>query len=430
MATLGMRPAAVEEVTVPRPALVDAKPPAPASAPETARDRFQRLVRRLMVVIRLMPRDNAPDSQAPARSIVHDMGVHTQGSTPEAIPPINGSQPFATFWQDKQSDHSFGDTVSHRWVVKQQGGLPEESWHLKTPGKEASTERFKRFLQKMIYWVTGKPYKSSYFDDHQLLTQREVLAANVYKTAMLASPDGTAQHSDSMDRFNDEYEVGYSFDSGDSDHQASHSIAARHLNGYADASELFSEAVLPTLDDFDEDFDPVTNLVIRRFLLGDEDCLKPENYMFSKIKECDGRMRVKLCAIDFGMGFYNCFDLPDRCSLETFQQRLLTPSWKHTLQYRGKPTLLTLLENQDDQRIQGLVKNALGKIARMDDQALEALAGHIHDPQVRGAMLKILQFKVQQAKAIVSGTGWPVRPGPVSHGRQIMNSLGSRRHSI
>ncbi|MGB1270454.1 MAG: hypothetical protein ACPG5T_00130 [Endozoicomonas sp.] len=423
-------PTATESTTIQSSASVETKPPAPAMAPETARDRFQRLVRRLMVVIRLMPKDDHQSKPDLTRSIMHDMNVQTPGTQPETIPPINGSQPFATFWQDKPSSHTFGDTVSHRWVVKPPGWLQAESWHLKTPGKEASTERFKRFLQKMIYWVTGKPYKSSFFDDRQLLTQREVLAANVYKAAMLTSPHDTTQPSDSMDRFNDEYEVAYSCDPGDSDHPASHSIAARHLNGYTDASELFSEAALPTLDDFEENFDPVTNLVIRRFLLGDEDSLKPENYMFSKIKESDGRIRTKLCSIDFGMGFYNCFDLPDYCSLEAFQKRLLTPSWKHTLQYLGKPTLLTLLKNEDSQRIQGLIKNALSKIARMDDQSLNALVGHIYDPNVRRTMLKILQFKVQQAQAIVSNTAWPVCPGPVSHGRQVMNNIRARRNNI
>lgn len=334
-----------------------------------------------------------------------------RGSSAANIPPFNDS-PFENFWEDLSGGSRFKNTVDHRWVKVRTEALtarPKEgTWHLKTPGREAKAEKLKRFFQKFIYRVTGQIYKAHFYKDNEVLAQREVLAANVYKEVLCNwSPDP---------KFQSDYQVEYSYDQP----EQQFCVAAKHLELFKDGSKM-----LPNLDDTPEfdayvpNHDPITNLVIRRFLLGDEDYLKLDNYMYREDVDQPGKAR--LYSIDFGMSFYNQFRLPEQCSVQQFVEKLMKPSRKHRMQYRNKPTLLSLVGSSDSLEVQLSVERALTMISMLDDSRLEKLVGHVYQPDVRRAMLKVLQFKVQQARAMVQGGSWPEEPG-----RTVIDALVGR----
>ncbi|MGI9275940.1 MAG: hypothetical protein ACR2PT_14005 [Endozoicomonas sp.] len=323
------------------------------------------------------------------------------------IPAINDC-PFNDFWEEVKTDRNYLDTVQHHILEVRAEQRKTRAlagrWHVKAPGRESSPERLKRYLQKIIYRITGKSYKAYFYNDLQLLAQREVMASNVYKMVMLA---GKSQPVG----FNDLYRVHYSYD----DSTDSHCITSSDLTGFRPGSELFTAAsAKPLRTRFDPDLNPVTNLVIRRFLLGDEDYLKLDNYMF------DGD---RLCNIDFGMACYNKFSLPPGCSMDQFKQRVFTPSAKHRLQYWKKNTIMSVIRRMDSEAVDRGIRNALEKIASLTDEQLRGVVGHVYQEDVANAMLVILRFKRDQARALLGQGDWPEELG-----RGISDSLAGRFH--
>ena len=323
------------------------------------------------------------------------------------IPAIN-SCPFNEFWNEVKSDKDYSDTVQHRILEVRAEHCDSKAlsgnWHVKAPGRESSPERFKRYLQKIIYRITGKPYKAYFYNDLQLLAQREVMASNVYKMVMMAGKS-------SPDHFDDLYRVHYSFDES----TGSHCIASRDLADFKPGSELFAtSSVEPVCTQFDSDLNPATNLVIRRFLLGDEDYLKLDNYMF------DGN---RFCNIDFGMACYNKFSLPSPCSMEQFSRQVFRPSAKHRLQYWKKNTIMSVIRRMPPDDVKEGVRNALEKIASLSNEQLMAVVGHVHQEDVANAMLEVLRFKRSQARALIGQQPWPEELG-----RGISDSLVDRFH--
>ena len=337
----------------------------------------------------------------------------------DIIPSMNAC-PHNDFWKHAPGQKKDTDTVDHKRMLVSPG-LPEAErypgeWHVKTPGHESTGVKLKRYLQKMMYWITGQRYKADYYNNKQLLAQKEVLAANVYREVVSA---------DSDDHFNSVYKVGYSMKEADSPSgEDEHCIASRHLQNYENGHRLVqkpSDRSSPVhFTRFHQTHNPVVDLVVRRFLLGDEDYLKLDNYMF--IQDSDRQKQSaeegasqRLVNIDFGMSFYNRCQLPSKCTLAQFRQKMMSPSIKHRSQYRGRHTIHTVIQamKRNGENIDELMKDALSMIAKMSDEQLKGLVGHVHHPKARSALLQILTFKRDQAAAIVKPAShpWPEEPG-------------------
>ena len=371
-----------------------------------------------------IPRDQNPLPAPQARRVaVHNPAeaeafyVRTGQRQPEVVPSMNTCT-FNQFWRELPGSHD-ADTVDHKRMCVNEG-LQEARrfdgiWHVKTPGHESTGEKLKRYFQKMMYWISGQRYKADYYDNKQLLAQKEVLAANVYK-AVVNSPGDPS--------FDRAYRVGYSLRDAEDPARNEHCIASRHLDGYQQGNSLVyehndrSSQVLETR--FHPVHNPVVGLVIRKFLLGDEDYLKLDNYMFTDDPDERGHppgqtSRKRLVDIDFGMSYYNRCKLPVRCNLMQFRHKMLTPSFKHRNQYHGKHTMITVIEamERDGANIDALMMSALQKIAALSDRQIEELAGHVHHPDARRALIDIMKFKRNQAAAIVDPvhSPWPDEPG-------------------
>ena len=334
-----------------------------------------------------------------------------------ASKPVNGEIPFDQFWKKVPTSKSHRDTVDHQLmtvnlsdknIVAIDPGLSGLSgqWHVKGPGKERLGTRCKRFVQRVIYRIGGQRYKGDYYDDPRLLIQKEIVATNLYKAAKCQ-----IIHDDFFSR---NYCAHYTVDNKKSRFYG----AFKHLEGFVDAGQLDK-----TLS-FRKKHNPALELVLRRFLLGDEDYLKLDNYMYKK-------ETGDLYSIDFGMAFYNKLTLKDGCDFQQFKARLLKPSKKHRLQYlkRDKSTLLALVKMQRPEEVDNAIKNALKMTALLDDQMLVRQLSKITKKRVRRSMLNILQNKRQQAQYILYKSfpeefqayrevGWPRQPG-----RHIMNQL-------
>ncbi|WP_354022235.1 hypothetical protein [Endozoicomonas lisbonensis] len=366
-----------------------------------------------------IPRDPSPYTVSRPRQVAqHDLATsndyysQTGQTDPDIIPSMN-TRPHNDFWTPVSGQKKDADTVDHKHMLVSPGLAEAErysgEWHVKTPGYESTGVKLKRYLQKMMYWITGQRYKADYYDNKQLLAQKEVLAANVYREVV---------SSESDDHFNGAYKVGYSMkEAGSSSGEDEHCIASRHLQGYDNGHRLVqkpSDSSSPVLcTRFHKTHNPVVNLVVRRFLLGDEDYLKLDNYMFAP--DAGGGTRQRLVNIDFGMSFYNRCKLPSKCTLEQFHHKMMSPSIKHRGQYRGRHTIHTVIQGmkRNGENIDALMKGALGMIAKMSDEKLKGLVGHVHHPQARSALLQILKFKRDQAAAIVEPAShpWPEEPG-------------------
>ena len=330
----------------------------------------------------------------------------------DLVPSINPCS-FDDFWEEIPSAPSERDTVDHKHMKVRDGRFEAKHltgiWHVKTPGHESIPERFKRYMQKMIFRITGQKYKAEFYNNKQLLAQKEVMAANVYKAVVSKADDP---------QFQKEYQVYYSLNEKKNDH----CIAGRHLENHNSGSKLVGETRHKESPVYFRKFHPVhnpaTDLVVRRFLLGDEDYLKLDNYMFSEDPEKSGRQR--LLNIDFGMAFYNQCRLPDMCNFEQFQQKILSPSAKHRLQYFGKHTINSVIAAMDPRDVRAGMRTALKMIADLTDEEIDLQTRHIHQPDVREAMALILKHKRNQAAAVMySGQ----HPWPEELGRSVIDSL-------
>ena len=373
-----------------------------------------------------IPRHPSPYTESRARRVSHydpasvnAYHLQTGQSDPDIIPSMNTCQ-HENFWELVPGQHNDADTVDHK-LMSVSPDRPEAQtyfgkWHGKTPGHESTGEKLKRYFQKMMYWMTGQRYKADYYDNKQLLAQKEVLAANVYREVV-----GTEADS----RFNNDYQVGYSLkEAGSTGVEREHCIASKHLKGYDKGHRMVQNpsdsSSTVHLTRFHKRHNPMVNLVIRRFLLGDEDYLKLDNYMFVNDSPDSKRAigpnaKQRLVNIDFGMSFYNRCKLPSECSLAQFRHKMMTPSLKHRAQYRGKHTIHTVIQAMDSagKNTDAMMVDALNMIAAMSDAKLKSLVGHVHHPEARSALLQILRFKRDQAAAIVNPQqqNWPEEPG-------------------
>lgn len=215
--------------------------------------------------------------------------------------------------------------------------------------------------------------------------------------------------------YGQEYAYRYSLDEKRQDH----CVASKDLKDFYPGDTFFRQTLFPSICQFTDDQNPVTNLVMRRFLLGDQDYLKLDNYLFKhaegdelvNVEDGDDLITGKLVSIDFGMSFYNQFPLPRDCSMEEFTEKLLHPSSLHRFQYRGKKTLLSMVEQMPEDQVKRSVELALRRIAKLSDKQLDELAEHMHQPELREAMYDVLRFKRAQAQALLKEGSWPVELG-------------------
>ncbi|MRI35367.1 hypothetical protein EOPP23_20620 [Endozoicomonas sp. OPT23] len=300
----------------------------------------------------------------------------------EDRPPINVNVPFNRFWQDEGKAASSG-VVSHK-IMRRRDSTDKVVWHVKTPGYELGGEKFKRFLQKVIYLFTRKSYKAKFYNNPKLLVQREIFAANVYRAVVGAGND---------------YQVEYSRDERDK----SDCIASRHLYDHKVGESYFTDKVSKPV--FNEERHPAVDLCVRRFLLGDQDYLKPDNYMYT---ESSVPGKSDWVSIDFGMAFYNHCDLPEDCTLDEFTEIVFSPSNLHRFQYRGKETVLDMF-GKDLETRRAYAKIALDKIADLSDEEIEELGEYIHDRNARYMLTETLKYKCDMARCILGREkGWPI----------------------
>lgn len=299
---------------------------------------------------------------------------------------VNGSTAFSQFWQDVPQAQRYTDTVDHRLmtVAREQQRLTgmEGHWHVKGPGRESRATKMKRAFQRLVYFLSGRLYKGRYYDDPQLLIQKEVVATQLYRCIKSARDPEFAQV----------YQCGYSYDQEHKRHYG----AFKHLEGCQEMARLAPE----DRPAFSPEHNPAVDLVIRRFLLGDEDYLKLDNYMYKPT----GEGAQVLYAIDFGMAFYNRFKLPERCDFATFKKRLLTPSGKHRVQYHNRKTLLDFVGSNCDRDL----KAGLEMVASLSDDAIKAQCAGIARDGIRMQLETIIKYKRDQARFITGrDNNWP-----------------------
>ncbi|MDP0562292.1 MAG: hypothetical protein QS721_08200 [Candidatus Endonucleobacter sp. (ex Gigantidas childressi)] len=332
---------------------------------------------------------------------------------------VNGDIPFNEFWEPVDGDQkSHMDTVDHQLMMVKSckdnksgvGERPELSgkWHVKGPGLEKFSTRLKRFFQGLVYGMVGKKYKGKYYNDPKLLIQKEIAATNIYRAVKSCGVDNS-------DDFQSSYGAHFTNDS-----KTGRSYGAfKHLEGYQDAGQVDNKVLRDMRDN------PASELVIRRFFLGDEDYLKMNNYMYDPNTSA-------FHSIDFGMSFYNKAVLSPDCTFEQFKKIMLKPSKKHRLQYRrkmGKDTLLGLIKSRESEDTHNAILSGLSMVALVGDEALNENVAGISNPQARDAMWSILASKRQQAQCILyrsfpekfaayENVEWPAKPS-----RKVMNHL-------
>ncbi|MDP0589040.1 MAG: hypothetical protein QS748_07530 [Candidatus Endonucleobacter bathymodioli] len=304
--------------------------------------------------------------------------------------PVNGDVSFHDFWEKVPGSKSYMDTIDHQLMkVKDckdnekeevNGGRPVLSgtWHVKGPGLERPATRFKRMLQRVIYNMIGHKYKGRYYDNPKLLIQKEVLATNVYKIIKGNAVGGVAMNG---------YGAHYTVDRDKGRYYG----AFKHLDGFMDASAMNPEDKVRMCDQ------PATELVLRRYLLGDEDYLKMDNYMYD-------RLSGSFHSIDFGMSFYNQSTLDPDCDFDQFKAAMLKTSRKHRLQYNvlgNGDNLLKLVKSKNADDTDDGIKNGLKMIALLTDKDLEEQVAVISNPKARAALLLILVSKCKQAQCIL-----------------------------
>ncbi len=308
------------------------------------------------------------------------------GSTSPHRLAINGDMPFSEFWKEDEHSRNYTDTVDHKVMMVSERARGKTGidgkWHVKGPGKESRGTRLKRSFQRFLYFFTGQLYKGLYYIDSQLLIQKEVVATNLYRAAKLASDTS----------FGERYQSYYTYDK----EQKRHYGAFKHLDHFKEAKDIARGS------QFSECHNPATELVLRRFFLGDEDYLKLDNYMYAPSQ--DGPLDVY--SIDFGMALFNKFNLPGNCTFEAFKKRLLRPSKKHRLQYRNSKTLLTLLGSNVDEGL----KKGLAMIANLSDSDIQRQCQTIGRHDVRESLIEIMKWRRNQARFISGFSGeWPPR---------------------
>ncbi len=301
---------------------------------------------------------------------------------PDIIPSKNDVE-FTGYWQNIGVHRTSGVTQHQLMRIKSDNDSPV--WHVKTPGRESRGEKIKRFVQKIIFTATRLTTKAHYFDNRQLLAQREIMAGNVYKEVMSAGTD---------------FKLEYTFNEARSDH----GVASEHLTGYRKGESCFKYLAEGGTKEIQDDYHPAVSLVVRRFLLGDQDYLKPDNYLFE-----DSNADQKGCkwlAIDFGMAFYSPFEIPKGCNLREFSRRVFKPSKFHRIQYKGRKTILTYF-NRVGRNDEKHARIALEKIAAFSDERINDISRHIFDPEARKTLQHQLIVKRDQAKEIL-GQATPV----------------------
>ena len=320
---------------------------------------------------------NDSDNTARKLSARASLYYEQTGQSQQDVIPSKNDTEFKRYWQTLGVFPKSGVTRHLLMAVK--GDTASSVWHVKTPGCESRRERLKRFAQRLVFTLARLTGKARYYNDRQLLAQREVMAGNLYKELM--KPDA-------------QYEVAYTFDES----SGSHSIASQHMAGYRKGETCFEYLVCGGSKKVEDDYHPAVSLVIRRFLLGDQDWLKLGNYLFKEPES--ERQGCKWLAIDFGMAFYSSMKIPTGCSLKEFAKRVFTPSKLHRVQYKGRKTVLSYL-NQTGRNDQKYARIALEKIAALSDVRLLEICRHVFNPEAREELQSQLFARREQARSIL-----------------------------
>lgn len=130
--------------------------------------------------------------------------------------------------------------------------------------------------------------------------------------------------------------------------------------------------------------DPALLYFLRILLLGDEDCLKSDNYLLKRGEEENPAM----VGIDFGMAFYqNGGRFKSSESKEQLLERIMRKSWKHCLQYGVTQTMIELLkkmEASDPGYLNEKLDDALKLINACTEEELNECLDRVPDTIVSG----------------------------------------------
>ncbi len=300
----------------------------------------------------------------------------------------------------KKKGFALTDTNPHYIATPTKKGKAagfEGKWHIKKPGKVSTFEVLKRYLISLIMKLRKKDYKARYFDNTKTLVNKEVLAGKLTQLIHVKGPTFA-----NMDwKLAEDMKFGYLVDSKGRD-----CIACQHIaHDYMAIDETAPKVT------YDGEHNPATAYVIRRFLMGDEDGVKRQNYLVKRLPMPDQKGAGKkaffaqqlhcFVAIDHGFAFYNRCSQAEGLGFQEFVKWSLTLSRLHKLHYNYIKTnesimeLINAMREVDQQRA---VYMALAKIAAITDEDLEQLCNQITDKAERKELLDGLKARIKHAR--------------------------------
>ncbi len=236
-------------------------------------------------------------------------------------------------------------------------------WFLKWVHISSIATEIKRLIQGLVFWVLSFVHigemsqyyrqKALYF--YRTITEfyREHFGSKLFKLLVSKLPSDPSSETVSAENF---YRTAVYCELSEEDGQffAHPVLASKKISDAVDVnvSELRRELYLNSISDesvrmrdyFKASGDPAL-LYFLRILTGDEDCLKPNNFM---IRRVEGE-KPEFVAIDFGMIMYR--RMRDIFSANTIEQALakcMVKSYKHGIQYAFQDNMIELLRFMEE----------------------------------------------------------------------------------
>ncbi len=239
-------------------------------------------------------------------------------------------------------------------------------WFLKWVHISSISTEIKRLIQGLVFWVLSfvhlgemsRYYRQKALYFYRTITEfyREHFGSKLFKLLMSKLPPDPSVESVAAENFYRTAVYCELADPAESDGQffAHPVLASKKISEAVDVniSQIRRELYLNTMSDdsvrmrdyFKASGDPAL-LYFLRILTGDEDCLKPNNFM---IRRVEGE-KPEFVAIDFGMIMYR--RMRDIFSANTIEQALakcMVKSYKHGIQYAFQDNMIELLRFMED----------------------------------------------------------------------------------
>ena len=236
-------------------------------------------------------------------------------------------------------------------------------WHVKKPGKVSKTQVGKRYLVSMFMKARSKLYKAKYFASTKTLVEKEILVGKLHQLFHVKGPTFAQRDWGLAEDMN----FGHFTDEAGED-----CVASQHIDhDYMATKEMSPKLV------YDGEHNPATAYVTRRYIGGDEDGVKRQNYLVKTApmpprpgkegKPDPNRKLHCFVSIDHGYALYNRSELVAGMNFKEFVNWSLELPLSHKLHYklikRGE-SIMDLIEAMRPQDKNRAVYMALAKMGR------------------------------------------------------------------